>query len=64
MDFFTSYLRFFIYHFGGNTAGFMAEYVATLIHVSLLLHTVMFRIELQRDYPRIPYIQDDVQLFF
>ncbi|SEM19472.1 hypothetical protein SAMN04487770_12842 [Butyrivibrio sp. ob235] len=58
--FWRSYLRYFSYCIGGDIGGFISGYIAFVMSLSVLLHTVMFRIELRRDNPQIPYIQDDL----
>ena len=42
----------------GWTVFFWIDYFKLVVVLSILLHVVMFRMELTKHYPRIPYEQD------
>ena len=44
-------------HFGLSW-GFFSDYVTLLIWLSVLTHMVLFKRELKKELPQIPYIQD------
>ncbi len=41
-----------------NAIQFWVGYVRFMAFLSVLLHVVLMKIELRKDYPEIPYIQD------